>query len=146
MTSDPCESSAAASHKAAPADGEEDLITLLVNSFYDRVHQDAVLAPVFNGFVRDWDQHLAAMRNFWATSLLGSGDYRGNGFVHHMRLPLEEAHFIHWLTLWEQTALEILPAHLAERALKRARHMAQSYRVGLLPYQRADGSLSSKPE
>jgi hemoglobin len=92
--------------------------------------------------VQDWDLHLAAMRNFWSTGLTGAGSYRGNGFSHHLHLPLEEAHFARWLALWEATAQEVLPPALAERAIGRARHMATSYKAGLLPYKRPDGSLS----
>jgi hemoglobin len=139
--SGPCQSSAA--HSAA--EGSEEQIAELVRLFYARVHQDDVIGPVFNRFVRDWDQHLQVMRDFWSSALLGSGRYSGNGFSAHMRLPLEEAHFDRWLALWERTAGEALPPALAERAIKRGRHMAQSYRVGLLPWKRPDGSGSRQP-
>jgi hemoglobin len=128
------------------AEGTEEQIARLVDLFYRRVHLDPLIGPIFEKFVRDWDQHMAAMRNFWCTALLGRGTYRGNGFAQHMRLPLEEAHFERWLELWEKSAGEILAPALAERALKRARHMAESYKTGLLPYKRPDGSSSRTPD
>jgi len=140
MYSDPCQSSA-----APAAEGSEEQIAELVHLFYRRVHADTLLGPIFAEFVRDWDQHLGAMRNFWSTSLLGRGTYRGNGFAQHMRLPLEEAHFQRWLDLWERSAVEILPPALAQRAIAKGRHMAESFKTGLLPYKGADGRSSRTP-
>jgi hemoglobin len=141
MTSDACESSVA----PAAAEGNEEQIVELVDLFYGRVHRDPLIGPVFEQFVRDWDQHMCAMRNFWSTSLLGRGTYRGNGFAQHMRLPLEEAHFSRWLELWEKSATEVLPPAIAQRAIGKGRHMAESFKAGLLPYKRPDGSLSRTP-
>ena len=141
MTSEPCQSSAAPSI----AEGTSEQIRKLVDLFYERVHKDALLAPIFAAHVKDWDRHLAQMVNFWSTGLIGIGSYRGNGFSHHLHLPLEEAHFARWLELWEATAQEVLPADLAQRAIGKARHMATSFKTGLLPYKRPDGSLSRTP-
>ena len=33
-------------------------ITLLVNTFYDQIRKDKLLAPVFNAIIKDWDPHL----------------------------------------------------------------------------------------
>ena len=141
MTSEPCESSVVPS----TAEGTDEQITHVVHLFYSHVYDDPLIGPIFAQFVRDWDLHLAEMRNFWSTHLLGIGTYRGNGFGHHMRLPLEEAHFVRWLELWEQAANEALTPPLAQRAVAKARHMANSFKTGLLPYKRPDGSSSRTP-
>ncbi|MGC1244127.1 MAG: group III truncated hemoglobin, partial [Chryseosolibacter sp.] len=51
-------------------------IKLLVDSFYEKVQADALLAPVFNHV--DWPHHLPIMYNFWSSMLLGDQSYRGN--------------------------------------------------------------------
>jgi hemoglobin len=141
MTSEPCESEAV----PGTADGTVEQITRLVHLFYSRVHDDPLMGPIFDQFIHDWDVHLVEMVNFWSTHLLGAGTYRGNGFSQHMKLPLEEAHFARWLELWEKTASEVLPPAFAQRAIGRAKHFEQSYKTGLLPYKRPDGSLSRTP-
>jgi hemoglobin len=123
----------------------DDQISRLVELFYSRAQQDDLVGPVFDQFVRNWDHHHETLINFWRTQLLGNGTYVGNGFVAHQRLPLEEIHFDRWLSLWESAATEVLPADLAKRAIGRARHMANQYKVGLLPYRRPDGSMSRTP-
>ncbi len=142
MTSDPCESSVV----PGTVEGGEEQINAVIELFYSLVHSDPLLGPLFSSHVHHWDQHLQAMRDFWSTALLGSKRYKGNAFAAHMRLPVEEGHFTRFLELWEQAAHEALPPGLAERAIKRARHMSQSFRTGLLPYKRADGSLAREPE
>jgi len=141
MTSEPCEASMA----NGAVEGSDEQISRLVDLFYSRVHDDDLIGPVFDQFVRNWDHHHDTLKNFWSTQLLGAGTYQGNGFVAHQRLPLEEAHFDRWLALWERTATEVLPPALAQRAIGRARHMANQYKVGLLPYKRPDGSMSRTP-
>ena len=123
----------------------DDQISRLVELFYSRVQQDDLIGPVFDQFVRNWDHHHETLINFWRTQLLGTGNYPGNGFVAHQRLPLEEEHFDRWLALWESSATEVLPPDLAKAAIGRARHMANHYKVGLLPYRRPDGSMSRTP-
>jgi hemoglobin len=123
----------------------DDQISQLVELFYSLAQQDDLVGPVFDQFVRNWDHHHETLINFWRTQLLGTGTYLGNGFVAHQRLPLEEIHFDRWLSLWESAATEVLPADLAKAAIGRARHMANQYKVGLLPYRRPDGSMSRTP-
>ena len=141
MTSDSRDTSMA----PGAIEGSEDQISHLVELFYSRVQTDDLIGPVFERFVRNWDHHHETLKNFWSTQLLGAGTYQGNGYVAHQRLPLEEEHFARWLTIWEQTAAEVLPTALAQRAIGRARHMANQYKAGLLPYKRPDGSLSRTP-
>ncbi|MBC6608077.1 group III truncated hemoglobin, partial [Hymenobacter sp. BT188] len=42
-------------------------IKLLVDTFYNKVNADALLAPVFNEFAHvDWPVHLPRMYDFWS--------------------------------------------------------------------------------
>ena len=127
----PCENAAA----PGAADSNEEQISTLVDLFYSFVHADPLIGPIFQDHVRNWDGHMAAMRKFWIMHLLGTQTYEGNAFAPHMRLPLKEEHFERWLALWEKAAAESLPPSLADRAVKKARHMAHSFKVGVLPWK-----------
>ena len=53
-------------------------IRLLVDGFYAKVVEDALLGPVFNGFAHvDWPRHLPVMYDFWSSLLLGTTRYHG---------------------------------------------------------------------
>ena len=51
-----------------------------------------------------------------------------------------------WLTLFRQTALEVLPADAAAMAISRAEQMTKSFRMGLFPWAGPDGKdIRQKP-
>jgi len=87
----------------------ETLIGELVNRFYARVREDEMLGPFFTKAIGDhWDSHLATMKMFWSSIMLGSAGYKGNPMAVHMRLPnLSLRHFDRWLNLWRETATEV---------------------------------------
>lgn len=112
----------------------EDEIALLVQRFYDRARLHDELGPVFNNAVGDWDHHLAVIRDFWSNALLGTRRYGRHPFPAHMRLPIERQHFEQWLSLFRETAVEVLPPAAARQAIGRAEFMAESFRAGLFPF------------
>ena len=81
----------------------------LVDSFYAKVREDDMLGPIFADAIGDgWDLHLATMRTFWCSVMLGSASYKGNPMAAHLRLPrLTALHFERWLQLWRETAAEV---------------------------------------
>jgi hemoglobin len=81
----------------------------LVNRFYAKARVDEMLGPVFAGAIGDrWDSHLATMKMFWSSIMLGSARYKGNPMAVHLRLPnLSPRHFERWLALWRETAAEV---------------------------------------
>ena len=81
----------------------------LVDSFYVKVRQDDMLGPIFADAIGDgWDLHLATMRTFWCSVMLGAASYKGNPMAAHLRLPrLTPLHFERWLQLWRETAAEV---------------------------------------
>src|SRR5580700_10392311 len=83
-------------------------IDTLVETFYARVREDATIGPIFNKQVEDWPEHLALLKSFWASVLLGAGTFRGNPLEKHMMLPLQPEHFQVWLALFRETAREVL--------------------------------------
>lgn len=81
----------------------------LVGGFYAKVRKDDMLGPIFAAAIGDgWDIHLAIMRTFWSSVMLGTASYKGNPMAAHLRLPrLTPLHFERWLQLWRETAAEV---------------------------------------
>ena len=109
----------------------EGMIERLVRAFYDKVRADAVLAPIFDARIKDWEPHLAQMCAFWSSVALMSGRYHGTPMVKHMPLPVDAAHFDRWLDLFETTAHEICPPAAADHFVERARRIAASLELGV---------------
>ena len=108
-----------------------DDIVRLVDAFYDKVQADPVLGPVFNPAVHDWPEHKATLVKFWSSVALGTREYRGNPMAMHRMHPIEDAHFGHWLALWQTTAREQLGEAKAGLMFAHAQRIARSLRYGL---------------
>lgn len=111
-----------------------DVITL-VDSFYDKVNRDELLAPIFNDVANvDWPHHLPTMYRFWESMLLGAMSYQGAPFPKHMVLPVGQEHFERWLTLFIQTLDENFAGQKAVEAKYRAISIADTFarRMGVL--------------
>jgi hemoglobin len=116
------------------------IIDLLVAEFYRRVRQDALLGPVFDAAIEDWDQHLSRMRDFWSSVVLMSGRYKGKPvLVHAMLQGIAPAHFRQWLALFEETTSDVCPAKAAELFIDRARRIAESLQLGMTIHGAAAG-------
>lgn len=103
---------------------EED-VKLMVDSFYDKVNEDAILGPVFNDFSKvNWDTHLPIMYRFWNTLLLYTQEYKGSPFDKHIPLPIGKEHFEHWVTLFHQNMDELFDGEVADNAKQRASNIA----------------------
>ena len=109
----------------------EAMIERLVRGFYARVRSDAVLAPVFEARISDWEPHLKQMCAFWSSVALMSGRYHGTPMAKHLPLPVDAAHFDRWLDLFETTAHEICPPEAAAHFVERARRIAASLELGI---------------
>jgi hemoglobin len=108
----------------ATAPISEQEIALLVDRFYAKVRVDPEIGPVFNDAVQNWDAHLALLKDFWSTVLLTTGRYKGNPLLAHFRLPIEERYFARWLTLFSETANEVMTAPQAEAVVQKANLIA----------------------
>jgi hemoglobin len=109
----------------------EGMIEQLVRGFYDKVRADAVLGPVFEARIADWEPHLQQMFAFWSSVALMTGRYHGTPMVKHIRLPIDAAHFDRWLVLFEDTAREVCPPVAAEHFIERAHRIAASLELGV---------------
>lgn len=114
----------------------------MVRLFYRHALADDVLAPIFRGAIHDWDAHIALVADFWSGAMFGTERYRGNAFAPHTTLRFEPEAFEHWIVAFESAANEALSAAHAEKAIRIARHMAQSFKAGLFPFTGADGRPS----
>jgi hemoglobin len=109
----------------------EAMIERMVRGFYAKVRQDAVLAPVFEARIQDWEPHLEQMFAFWSSVALMSGRYHGSPMAKHIPLPIDAGHFDRWLALFEETAREICPPEAAAHFVERARRIAESLELGV---------------
>jgi hemoglobin len=109
----------------------EAMIERLVRGFYAKVRADAVLAPVFESRIKDWEPHLAQMCAFWSSVALMTGRYHGTPMVKHMPLPVDAEHFDRWLELFEATSRELCPPPAAAHFVERARRIAASLELGI---------------
>ena len=107
------------------------MIDRLVRTFYGKVRQDEVLAPVFNAKIADWEPHLARMGEFWSSVALMSGIYHGRPMQKHLPLPVDARHFDRWLQLFREAAHEVCPAVAAAHFIERAERIAQSLEMGI---------------
>lgn len=105
-----------------------DDIKLLVDSFYAKVREDALLKSIFNNVIQDrWPSHLEKMYRFWQTVLLEEHTYYGSPFVPHAKLPVDKEHFDRWLKLFNETVDTFFTGEKAERAKWQGERMAEMF-------------------
>ncbi|PWK26252.1 hemoglobin [Arcicella aurantiaca] len=79
----------------------------LVTTFYENVHKDPLLAPIFEMPTEEWTRHLTRAVNFWENWLFDTGSYTGGMmWVHaqaNMAHGLTTERFEHWLSHWFST-------------------------------------------
>jgi hemoglobin len=110
---------------------DEAMIHKLVHAFYGKVREDAVLGPVFDAKVEDWDEHLAKLCDFWSSVALMTGRFTGKPMQAHMPLAIDAGHFRRWLGLFRETAAEVCPPAAAAFFVDRAERIAESLQLGI---------------
>lgn len=102
-------------------------IARLIRLFYGRAREDALIGPVFEQAIHDWESHLRALTAFWAAQLRGRGSYRGQPVAAHIALAqrIAPGMFECWLTLWRQTAQEVMAPDDAALLIEKAERIAQ---------------------
>ena len=109
----------------------EDEVHQLVHGFYARVRGDAVLGPIFDTHIRDWEPHLAKMVDFWSGALRGTARFRGTPMPKHVALPgLSADLFNRWLELFGETTATLGNPAMQERANDLASRIAESLWYG----------------
>lgn len=79
-------------------------IDRLVEDFYAKIRDDALLGPIFARHIADWPPHLSRMKAFWRSVLHNSSEFSGNPMLKHLAIPgLKFRHFARWLDLFYET-------------------------------------------
>ena len=110
---------------------DEDMIERLVHAFYGRVRQDALLGPIFDKRIDNWQTHLKRMCAFWSSVALMSGGYHGQPMEKHLPLPVDSRHFDRWLRLFGETAFKVCPSPAAQHFMERAARIAENLELGI---------------
>ncbi len=110
---------------------DEAMIDALVEGFYARVRDDALIGPIFADRITDWAPHLAQMKLFWSSVALSTGVYQGRPMPKHLPLPIDARHFDRWLELFVETARALCPPVAADHFIERARRIAESLELGV---------------
>ena len=112
---------------------QKDILTLddvknLVDTFYGKIRNDELLAPIFNERIEDrWPEHLEKMYRFWQTVLLGEQTYYGAPFVPHAQLPVTNQHFGQWVRIFNETVDALFSGEKADEAKWRGKKMAEIF-------------------
>ena len=125
------------------AEVSEAQLALLIPRFYARVREDALIGPVFDDAIVDWDHHLDTLVAFWSSVMLTSGRYKGNPVAAHMKhLPtITPPMFDRWLCLWSEVTSELLPPPAAAALQAKAARIAESLKLALF-FRVAPGAQS----
>ncbi len=93
-------------------------VELLVNSFYDKVVKDDLLAPFFKHM--NFEKHLPKMIHFWSFVLLDEAGYTTDVTKMHMHMKISQEHFDQWIYLFHETVDEYFTGEKANLAKERA--------------------------
>lgn len=103
----------------------DESIATLVDRFYGRIREDALLSPVFSGVIGDnWPEHLAKLTDFWCSVLMAARRYKGNPMMAHVAIPqMDQRHFDRWIELWRLTTAEVFTLQISDDLVRRAQFM-----------------------
>ncbi len=106
-------------------------INNLVDQFYAKVQLDPEIGPIFNAAIDDWPAHLRLLKDFWSTVLLTERSYKGNPLEKHLELSLDPTHFARWLTLFAETAREVMPPEHADLIIDKSHRIAETFKSAI---------------
>lgn len=113
---------------------DDDYISRLVDTFYERIRDDETLGPIFLGNVSNWDVHMPKMKDFWSSVVLHSSRYSGKPVPAHVKFAgeVEPRHFELWLALFEKTLEDTAPSKEAvPYFMDRAERIARSLQLAM---------------
>ena len=111
----------------------EAMIDTLVRRFYGEIQQHPDLGPIFKKAIPgDWEPHLKTMISFWSSVMNTTGRYKGQPVPKHAALTgVTHAHFQQWLTLFENTAIEVCGSAYAAAFMVKAKRIAESLKFAM---------------
>jgi len=111
-----------------------ELISNLVDRFYENVRAHPDLGPIFEEAIGDdWDAHLLKLKSFWSSIAFHDGSYSGRPVPAHMKLSgLTPQLFGLWLAQFDQTLIQISASQEAHVwFMQRARRIAESLTLNI---------------
>jgi hemoglobin len=126
---------------------DEQMIHDIVHGFYEKVRDDELLGPIFNGAIEseDWPRHLQKMCDFWSSGFLRTSRYAGQPLQPHLIIPdIGEEHFRRWLALFGATVQAICPPAVAALFIDRAIRIAHSFRIARA-FHNGESTLDIQP-
>lgn len=114
-----------------------DDIKLFVDSFYEKIQKDDLLAPVFALKIEanHWQPHLDKMYLFWKTVLFHEAAYKGSPYMKHHPLPIHQEHFDRWVSLFNDNLDHLFEGELANEAKRRVKSMADLFSAKMEYYR-----------
>ena len=112
-------------------------VYFLVATFYEKIREDELLGPIFNGIIKDWDHHLEHLTNFWCSQLFIERSYKGNPIEVHRKVDeyahhkIDEHYFGKWLNYWIQTIDSHFEGEQTFILKNRARKMASFIHIDI---------------
>jgi hemoglobin len=106
-------------------------ISELVDRFYAKVRLDEEIGPIFNAAIDDWPTHLSLLKDFWSTVLLTERSYKGDTLSKHLELSLDPDHFARWLTLFAETAREVMSPEHADIIVGKSHRIAENFKAAI---------------
>lgn len=86
-----------------------DEIATVVAHFYGKVADDPVLSPIYLRHIKDWDTHVARLREFWENMIFGDGSKGAETFLIHLRTgEIRPEHFERWCAIFRENAQSLL--------------------------------------
>ena len=131
---DPCVDDMIGTRKVnVHAELTESELASLIPRFYARVREDALIGPVFNAAIADWDDHLERLVAFWSSVMLTSGRYKGNPMAAHLGQlgAITPPMFDRWLVIWAEVTSEVLPPPVAVALQGKAARIGASLKLAL---------------
>ncbi|CAM3571378.1 hemoglobin-like protein [Flavobacterium saliperosum S13] len=112
-------------------------LSKLVHSFYDKIRVNDEIGPFFNETIRDWDEHLEKLTDFWESNLFAVRKYYGNPPQAHVEVDQKFHHTVNpdifglWLNLWFETLEELFEGEHVETLKFRARKMGTVFMMAI---------------
>lgn len=118
---------------------KQDIIQL-VNTFYNKVKQDALIGHFFLEVVKvNWEKHLSKMYDFWDNVVFYTNNYAGNPMQVHKTIhglhAFTGADFKQWYHLFATTVDELFEGENAALIKQRALSVATIMQIKMVAAQ-----------
>ena len=123
--------------QAAAMGIDEAYVSVLVDTFYERVRAHELLGPIFDKVIGgEWGAHLAKLKSFWGSVAMYTGQYSGKPVPAHQKLTgVEPWHFNIWLALFRQTLADTAPSQeVSDYFIERAERIAESLKLAMFGF------------